>query len=64
MVLKDKWIEIIRDFHERKLPEVIEREIEIPLSPLVQRAISIIGPRRAGKTYEMFSIITKLLKGG
>lgn len=62
MINKQKWVEIIKDFHEKSLPELIEREIKIPLETPINRAISIIGPRRAGKTYEMFNIIKKLLE--
>lgn len=62
MINKQKWTEVIKDFHERSLPELIERDIKIPLETPINRAISIIGPRRAGKTYEMFNIIKKLLE--
>ena len=61
MISKEKWIEIIKDFHEKRLPELIEREIKIPLEIPLKRSISIVGPRRAGKTYEMFNLIRKLL---
>ncbi len=62
MITKEKWIEIIKDFQEKELPELIEREIDIPLKIPIKRAISIIGPRRAGKTYETFNLIKKLLR--
>lgn len=61
MIKKEKWIEIIKDFHETQLPKTIERNIKIPIEIPINRAISIIGPRRAGKTYEMFNIIKELL---
>ena len=61
MISKEKWAEIINDFHEKELPDIIEREIEIPLEIPINRSISIIGPRRSGKTYEMFSLIRKLM---
>ena len=61
MIKKDKWIEIIKDFQEKKIPEAIERNIKIPLEIPIKRAISIIGPRRTGKTYEMFILMRKLL---
>ena len=60
MVNKEKWAEIIKDFHEKGLPEVITRDKEIPTGLKLKRAISIIGPRRAGKTYEMFYLIKHL----
>ncbi len=61
MISKDKWAGIIKDFHKSKFPEMIERDIVIPTKIPLKRAISIIGPRRAGKTYEMFQLMKKLL---
>ncbi len=61
MIPKDKWIEIIKDFHENKPLEVIKRDLKIPLDFPIHRAISIIGPRRAGKTYRMFQAIKELI---
>lgn len=62
MINREKWIEIIKDFHERGVPDLIEREIKIPIEVPLKRAISIIGPRRAGKTYTMFQLIKSILK--
>lgn len=45
----------IRLFHERDLPEVIEREVQPAL--VGGRATAIIGPRRSGKTYLLYSMI-------
>lgn len=64
MVTKDKWANLIKDFYESDLPESFEREIKIPLEKPINRSISIIGPRRAGKTYLMFNLIRKLLDKG
>jgi len=61
MINKEKWAELIKDFHEKKVPWLIERELAIPLETPIKRAISIIGPRRAGKTYTMFQLIKKLM---
>lgn len=63
MISKDKWAEIIKSFHEEKLPEIIPREEKIETEIKIKRSISIIGPRRAGKTYEMFSLIKKVREG-
>src|SRR3989344_7758666 len=60
MIGKEKWAQIIKDFHEKELPVIVPREQEIVFEREIKRAISIIGPRRAGKTYEMFCIIKKL----
>lgn len=62
MITKEKWAEVIRDFHGKSLPELVEREIAIPEEVPLKRAISIIGPRRAGKTYTMFQLISGILK--
>lgn len=60
MINKEKWTEIIKDFYEKEMPEIIPREQEITFEEGLKRAISIIGPRRAGKTYEMFFLIEEL----
>ena len=62
MVSKEKWAGIIKDFHARGLPETKPRMIEVDYKSGIKRAISIIGPRRAGKTYEMFCIIKEIIK--
>ena len=45
-----------------RLPELVEREIEIPLEP--SSIVAIVGPRQAGKTYRIFQLIKDLLKKG
>jgi hypothetical protein len=62
MITKEKWAEIIKDFHEKGTPELVKREINIPKEVPLKRSISIIGPRRVGKTYTMFQIIKSLLE--
>ena len=59
---KDDFRVVLREWKEKKLPEIVEREIRIPLK--VSQIASIIGPRRAGKTYQMFSIIKALIEKG
>jgi predicted AAA+ superfamily ATPase len=61
MIKRDTWAKIIKDFSEFKLPEMVERDIKISELP-IKRAVSIIGPRRAGKTYLMFHEIRVLLE--
>ncbi|MBU0980563.1 MAG: ATP-binding protein [Nanoarchaeota archaeon] len=56
--MKDLLKTIIKDFHERGLPEFIKRELDISLD--TGKIISIIGPRRAGKTYMMYQLISKI----
>jgi hypothetical protein len=64
MLPREKWAVAIKDFHERGIPELVERESAIPKEIPLKRAISIIGPRRAGKTYTMFQLIKGLLEEG
>jgi predicted AAA+ superfamily ATPase len=61
MIKRETWIKVIKDFNEFKLPELVERDIKISEIP-IKRAVSIIGPRRAGKTYLMFQVIRDILK--
>ncbi|KXA99946.1 hypothetical protein AKJ42_02095 [candidate division MSBL1 archaeon SCGC-AAA261C02] len=61
MVDREVWIEQIKDFYETELPEVVKRDIRVPKPP-INRAISIIGPRRAGKTFFMFQLMKELLE--
>jgi len=60
MISREKWAEIIKDFHEKGIPELMQRELEIPTDIPLKRAITIIGPRRAGKTYSMFQLIKQV----
>jgi predicted AAA+ superfamily ATPase len=52
---------LIKDFFERPLPELIERDLEIK-PPATKKAITIIGPRRAGKTYFLYNNMKRLEK--
>lgn len=61
MIMRETWIKVIKDFFEFKLPELVERDIKISEIP-IKRAVSIIGPRRAGKTYLMFQEMRALLE--
>ncbi|HMQ08578.1 MAG TPA: ATP-binding protein [Saprospiraceae bacterium] len=51
--------EIISDFHTRKLPDAKKREIDIPLYS--GKIITLIGPRRSGKSFLFFYLINQLL---
>ncbi len=61
MINREIWIRIIKDFQDFKLPELVERDIKL-IEPPIKRVISIIGPRRTGKTFLLFQTINKLLK--
>jgi predicted AAA+ superfamily ATPase len=53
---------IIVDFHQISLPVFRLRELEIPLN--LEKIITIIGPRRAGKTFYLYQIMGELEKRG
>lgn len=57
-VIKDYLI----DFQEKEFPELIERDLGINLKS--QKIISLIGPRRAGKTFYFYQLMKQLLKNG
>ncbi len=56
--MKDRAIEMIKDLHEGNLPDVVNRDLELKL-PKAMKAITIIGPRRAGKTYFLYNIMKR-----
>lgn len=64
MIKKELLAQIILDWQKEKLPSVIERELKIDLEIPIKRAITILGPRRCGKTYYLYSLIEKLLARG
>lgn len=49
---------IIKDFHTRPLPSFRQRQLRVPLD--LGKVISIIGPRRAGKTWYLFQLMAGL----
>lgn len=51
---------IISDFHSKPIPQVIKRDLDVPLN--TGKIITIIGPRRTGKTYFLFYLIQRLLE--
>ena len=53
---------IIADFHQNFLPVFRRRELDVPLN--LEKIITIIGPRRAGKTYYLYQIMGELEKRG
>jgi predicted AAA+ superfamily ATPase len=53
---------IIVDFHQNFLPVFRRRELVVPLN--LDKIITIIGPRRAGKTYYLYQIMGELEKRG
>jgi predicted AAA+ superfamily ATPase len=49
---------IIKDFHTRPLPEFKPRQLDVPLD--LGKIVTIIGPRRAGKTWYFFQLMAGL----
>ncbi len=55
----DLFKTLIADFHVRGVPgHVIQRDLNVPV--ITSKIVSIIGPRRAGKTWFLYSLIEKL----
>lgn len=61
MISREKWAEVIKDFQEKEIPVAVPRELNVNLNSDISRAVSLIGPRRAGKTYGMFLLIKQIL---
>lgn len=56
---------LIKDFHENGIPApIFKRQLELPTDLNIKRALTVIGPRRAGKSYLLFYTIDKLMKKG
>lgn len=58
MNMKEVIKKIITDFIERDLPEIKEREIDIPINS--GKVVSIVGARRTGKTFLLYKTIKEL----
>lgn len=56
---KNITIELIKDFHEKPLPDIVNRNLRLKL-PKIKKAITIIGPRRAGKTFFLYNTMQRL----
>ncbi len=60
--MKDQIKRIIADFHYSPLPDFKRRSLEVPLG--LGKIISIVGPRRAGKTFYLFQLMSDLMATG
>jgi len=49
---------VLSEWKVSRLPELVEREIKLPLEPTT--IVAIIGPRQAGKTFRMFQLVREL----
>ena len=64
-MLKENLKIVIKEFHESVLPDLIERKGLFDFSLLqapINKVITIIGPRMAGKTYFLYQVMKDLLK--
>jgi len=63
MVKKELLGQLILDFHRGPFPPpgLIERDLQVSMEIPLKRAVAILGPRRAGKTYYQFSLVKKLI---
>lgn len=57
---KDIIKSIITDFHERGIPPIKPRLLELPVNS--KKIIVLTGVRRSGKTCHLYNVINKLLK--
>jgi uncharacterized protein len=53
---------IIKDFHSKALPPFKPRRLNVPFD--LHKIVTIIGPRRAGKTWYLFQLVANLEKKG
>ena len=54
--------EVIIEFHKFGLPEMKERILGLPTN--INKAVTVVGLRRTGKTYLLYQTIGKLLRHG
>jgi len=60
--MKDILKSIIKESQVKKLPGIKPRKLQIPVNlPLI---VSLIGARRSGKTYLLYSVIKQLVESG
>ena len=60
--MKNLLKRIITDFHQRPFPAYIPRDLQVPYE--LGKVISIIGPRRAGKTYYLYQLMDEWQRNG
>ena len=60
--MKDILKSIIKESQGKKLPDIKPRKLQLPVNlPLI---VSLIGARRSGKTYLLYSVIKQLVENG
>ena len=60
--MKEVFKKLIIDFQERELGRIVPREYDVPID--TKKIVSLIGVRRSGKTYVLFSLIERLRQTG
>ena len=51
---------LITDFHEGDIPAAKSRLLEVPVNS--KKIVVLTGVRRSGKTYQLYNVITRLIK--
>lgn len=59
---KDLIKKIIVDFHQQEYTKFFSRDLDVPID--VEKIITLIGPRRSGKTAQLFNMIHELMQAG
>lgn len=62
MANKEQIKEIISDFHQKPIPELVEREFKWETLP--NKIFSIMGVRRSGKTFYFYQLIKDIIQKG
>ena len=57
---KDIIKNLITDFHEKGIPSVKPRLLEIPVNS--KKIVALTGVRRSGKTFQLYNVINRLIK--
>ena len=62
-ILKGRLRDVLQEWHEFPLPDLVRRRVDS--APLLHsRIVTIIGPRRSGKTWFCFQVMKELLAKG
>ena len=51
---------LIREFQYREVPDFVPREDHIPVD--LAKIITLVGPRRSGKTFRLYQIVSEILE--
>lgn len=60
MKKKDIVKTILRDFYNTVLPVYVPRKITVPINS--GKIVTLVGPRRSGKTYMLYQIVDSIIK--